>query len=63
MKYRISQKLETSRYIIERRFLFIWWPILNWLGNERLFSTLTEAKYYIKAEKLKGKKKIIEYID
>lgn len=63
MKYRISQKLENSRYIIEKRFLFMWWPIIDYLGNEKLFTTLTEAEYFIKQKKLKGKKKIIEYID
>lgn len=63
MKYRISQKLENNRYIIEKRFLLIWWPILDWLGNEKWFPTLTEAEYFLKAKKLKGKKKIIKYID
>ena len=63
MKYRISQKLENSRYIIEKRFLLIWWPILDWLGNEKSFATLTGAEYFLKANRLKGKKKIIKYID
>lgn len=63
MKYRISQKLENSRYIIERRFLFMWWTILDWLGDEKSFESLTEAEYFLKAKRLKGKKKIIKYID